>query len=142
MRNTNRRKYGFRTWPKLGAAMAMVLFMAYASLGQTRPNIIIIMTDDMGYSDVGCYGSEIETPNLDGLAQNGVRFSQFYNTSRCCPTRAILMTGLYSHQAGLGGMMGDAGPDSPGYRGRLMERCVTIAEVLGPTGYLTIQTGK
>jgi hypothetical protein len=67
-----------------------------------RPNIILILVDDMGYSDIGCYGGEIKTPNLDHLAANGVRFSQFYNTSRCCPTRAALLTGLYSHQAGVG----------------------------------------
>ncbi len=107
-----------------------------------KPNVIIIMTDDMGYSDVGCYGSEIKTPNLDGLAEKGIRFSQFYNTSRCCPTRTSLMTGLYAHHAGMGLMTDDEGPNNPGYRGRLMERCVTIAEVLSPTGYLCIQTGK
>ncbi len=107
-----------------------------------KPNIIIILTDDMGFSDVGCFGSEIETPNLDRLAERGVRFTQFYNTARCCPTRASLLTGLYAHQAGMGGMTGDAGPANPGYRGRLTERCVTIAEVLGPAGYRTIQTGK
>ena len=65
-----------------------------------RPNIIIILVDDMGYSDIGCYGGEIETPNLDGLAANGLRFTQFYNAGRCCPTRASLMTGLHPHQVG------------------------------------------
>ncbi len=114
----------------------------YASPKAEAPNIIIIMTDDMGFSDLGCYGGEIETPNLDGLARQGLRFTQFYNAGRCCPTRASLLTGLYAHQAGVGAMMGDAGPQNPGYRGRLMERCVTIAEVLAPTGYRTIQTGK
>lgn len=107
-----------------------------------KPNIIVIMTDDMGYSDLGCYGSEIETPNLDGLAGEGIRFSQFYNTSRCSPTRSSLMTGLYSHQAGMGLLTTDEGPQNPGYRGRLMERCVTIAEVLRPQGYENIITGK
>ncbi|MCP4513198.1 MAG: sulfatase-like hydrolase/transferase, partial [Fuerstiella sp.] len=71
-----------------------------------RPNIVLVMADDMGYSDIGCYGSEIQTPVLDGLAGNGLRFTQFYNTSRCCPTRASLLTGLYSHQAGIGLMTG------------------------------------
>ena len=96
----------------------------------------------MGYSDIGCYGGEIETPNLDMLAKNGVHFSQFYNTSRCSPTRSSLISGLYSHQAGMGLLTNDQGEHNPGYRGRLMERCVTIAEVLRPQGYLSITTGK
>ncbi|WP_231615809.1 arylsulfatase [Novipirellula artificiosorum] len=108
--------------------------------GSERPNIIVIMVDDMGFSDIGCYGSEIPTPNLDALATNGVRFSQFYNTGRCCPTRASLLTGLYSHQAGIGWMTADQGLD--GYRGRLNDHCVTIAEVLGSAGYFTAMTGK
>src|SRR5262245_54283696 len=95
---------------------------------QSRPNIIIIMSDDMGFSDIGCYGGEINTPNLDSLAANGVRFTQFYNTARCCPTRAALLTGLYPHQAGVGHMMEDRGYD--GYRGDLNRNAVTIAEVL------------
>lgn len=113
-----------------------------AEVQGTKPNIIVIMTDDMGYSDLGCYGSEIETPNLDGLAGDGVRFSQFYNTSRCSPTRSSLMTGLYSHQAGMGLLTTDEGVRNPGFRGRLMDRCVTIAEVLSPQGYQNIITGK
>ncbi len=87
----------------------------YTSSNTEAPNIIIIMTDDMGFSDLGCHGGEIETPNLDGLAKRGIRFTQFYNASRCCPTRASLLTGLYAHQAGVGAMMGDAGPQNPGY---------------------------
>ena len=74
-----------------------------------RPNIVIILSDDMGFSDIGCYGSEIQTPNLDSLAAHGVRFTQFYNTARCCPTRASLLTGLYPHEAGVGHMMEDRG---------------------------------
>ena len=70
-----------------------------------RPNIIIAMADDMGWSDIGCYGGEIRTPRLDALADKGVRFTQFYNTGRCCPTRATLLTGVYAHQAGIGWMM-------------------------------------
>lgn len=105
-----------------------------------RPNIIVILVDDMGFSDIGCYGSEIPTPNLDKLAANGLRFTQFYNTGRCCPTRASILTGLYPHQAGVGHMIEDGG--EPGYRGRLNERCVTIAEVLGEAGYFTAMTGK
>jgi len=105
-----------------------------------RPNIILIMSDDMGISDIGCYGSEIDTPVLDGLAANGVRFTQFYNTARCCPTRASLMTGLYPHQAGVGHMMGDRGVD--GYRGNLNKNCMTIAEVLKTAGYSAYMAGK
>lgn len=105
-----------------------------------RPNIVIIMSDDMGYSDIGCYGSEIRTPALDSLAANGLRFTQFYNTARCCPTRASLLTGLYPHQAGVGHMMQDRGQD--GYRGELSRNCVTIAEVLGAAGYATYAVGK
>jgi arylsulfatase len=120
-----------------------VLFVFIATIwGQSKPNIILIMTDDMGYSDLGCYGSEIETPHIDNLAKKGLRFTKFYNTSRCCPTRASLMTGLYSHQAGIGAMTRDRGPKFPAYRGHLTENCVTIAEVLKTVGYSTIQTGK
>lgn len=105
-----------------------------------RPNIILIMSDDMGFSDIGCYGSEINTPSLDKLAAGGLRFTQFYNTARCCPTRASLMTGLYMHQAGIGHMMNDRGHD--GYRGDLNRQCVTIAEVLKTAGYSTYMAGK
>jgi arylsulfatase A-like enzyme len=105
-----------------------------------RPNIIWIMSDDMGWSDLGCYGSEIGTPNLDALAGHGVRFTQFYNTGRCCPTRASLLTGLYAHQAGIGHMMNDRGYDA--YQGDLNRRCVTIAEVLQTAGYRTYMSGK
>ncbi|NWK55258.1 arylsulfatase [Verrucomicrobiaceae bacterium N1E253] len=126
----------------IGFALLMDSTMASVLPKTDQPNIIIIMTDDMGFSDLGCYGSEIKTPHLDTLAHKGIRFTRFYNTGRCCPTRASLLTGLYQHQAGVGNMTNDAGPSKPGYRGRLMERCVTIAEVLGQGGYRTIQTGK
>ena len=105
-----------------------------------RPNIIVILSDDMGYSDIGCYGSEIDTPVLNGLADNGLRFTQFYNTARCCPTRASLLTGLYPHQAGVGHMMSDSGFD--GYRGELNRHCMTMAEVLKTAGYGTCMAGK
>ncbi len=105
-----------------------------------RPNILIIMSDDMGWSDIGCYGGEISTPNLDGLAANGLRFGQFYNMGRCCPTRASLLTGLYPHQAGVGHMMEDR--NQPGYRGDLSRNAATIAEVLQPAGYATYAVGK
>ena len=104
-----------------------------------RPNIILIMADDMGYSDIGCYGSEIKTPVLDQLAASGLRLTQFYNTSRCCPTRAALLTGLYSHQAGIGLMTGDRGYDA--YRGDLNRQCVTLAEALG-SDYQNYMSGK
>ena len=105
-----------------------------------RPNIVWILADDLGYSDLGCYGGEIRTPNLDRLAAGGVRFTQFYNTGRCCPTRASLLTGLYPHQAGLGGMTFDRG--QPGYRGQLRQTAPTVAEVLRTAGYRTAMSGK
>ena len=105
-----------------------------------RPNIILIMADDMGYSDIGCFGSEIQTPNLDRMARNGLRMTQFYNASRCCPTRASLLTGLYQHQAGVGHMVANQG--NPAYQGYLNQQCVTIAEALRPAGYQTYMTGK
>ena len=105
-----------------------------------KPNIIVILSDDMGWSDLGCYGGEIQTPNLNQLSAQGVRFTQFYNTGRCCPTRAALLTGLYSHQAGVGHMIDDKGFDA--YRGELNTRCATIAEVLRPVGYRNYAVGK
>lgn len=111
-----------------------------AEAAPAQPNIVLIMADDMGYSDLGCYGSEIATPNLDRLAGAGLRFSQFYNAGRCCPTRAALLTGQYSHQAGLGYMTADRGV--PSYQGNLRDSCVTLAEVLRSAGYTTLMTGK
>ena len=105
-----------------------------------KPNFLLILADDMGFSDLGCYGGEIDTPHLDSLAANGLRFTRFYNCARCCPTRASLITGLYPHQAGVGGMM-NKGP-TPAYLGHLNDRCVTIAEVLGRVGYRTYMSGK
>lgn len=118
-----------------------------------RPNILLILADDMGYSDIGCYGGEIPTPNIDRLAENGVRLSNFYNTSRSCPSRASLMTGLFQHQAGIGQMSEDPlGKYQPsvkhndwgteGYKGFLNRNCVTIAEVLKNSGYHTYMVGK
>jgi arylsulfatase len=105
-----------------------------------RPNILLILADDMGYSDIGCFGGEMRTPNIDRLAQNGLRFTNFHNTARCCPSRASLLTGLYPHQAGIGDMMSDQGLD--GYRGDLNKQCTTIAEVLKGAGYGTYMAGK
>ena len=108
--------------------------------GPGRPNIVLILADDLGYSDIGSYGGEIATPNLDSLAAGGIRFAQFYNAARCVPTRASLLTGQYPHTAGLGHMNYDAG--EPGYRGTLNQQTATIAEVLGAGGYQTHMSGK
>ena len=105
-----------------------------------KPNIILILADDMGFSDIGCFGGEIKTPNLDLLSSNGIRMSQFYNTARCCPSRASLLTGLNPHQAGIGHMIGDYGID--GYRGYINDSSVTIAEILSNSGYRTQMSGK
>jgi arylsulfatase len=106
-----------------------------------RPNIVLVLVDDMGFSDLGCYGGEIDTPHLDRLAQEGLRYTQCYNTARCCPTRASLLTGLYPHKTGMGFMTNlDAG--KPGYRGDLNQQCVTVAEALHSAGYSTYMAGK
>ena len=106
----------------------------------SKPNIIVILVDDMGYSDIGCFGSEIRTPNLDSLAEGGLRFSQMYNSARCCPSRAALLTGLNPHQAGIGHMVANLGV--PEYQGYLKENAVTIAEALRADGYSTFMSGK
>jgi arylsulfatase A-like enzyme len=107
---------------------------------KASPNIVVILADDLGYADIGCYGGEIQTPNLDKLAKNGLRFTNFFNTARCCPSRAALMTGLYSHQAGVGHMTENL--KLPGYQGQLHRNCVTIAELLRPAGYRNYMVGK
>jgi arylsulfatase A-like enzyme len=119
-------------------------FRASAATAQpdARPNIIIILVDDMGWSDIAPYGGEIPTPNLDALAAHGVRFTQFYSTPRCSPTRASLLTGLYPHQAGMGHLDNVIREGSVGTTGRLNERSVTIAEVLHAAGYFTAMSGK
>ena len=111
-----------------------------------QPNFILILADDMGYSDLGCYGSEINTPNIDSLASTGVRFSQMYNSARCCPSRAALLTGLNPQQTGVGHMVSTFWqPNSitvPAYQGYLNETSATIAEVLKTNGYNTYMSGK
>jgi arylsulfatase A-like enzyme len=104
------------------------------------PNIVLILNDDMGYSDIGCYGGEIDTPNLDALAAGGIRFSSFYNTARCSPSRASLLTGLHPHQTGIGILTYDSGPE--GYAGNLNQRCVTIPEALKAKQYRAYMSGK
>ena len=129
------------SWLAIGLGLTVLTPAALAQTGSAaRPNIVIVLADDMGYSDLGCYGSEIETPNLDHLAQEGLSYTQFYNTGRCVPTRASLLTGLYAHQIGLGEMTGDRG--RPGYRGDLGRNGVTLAEVLKSAGYRTYMAGK
>jgi arylsulfatase len=124
-----------------GAGLAACASRPAAAERPARPNILVVLADDLGYSDLGCYGGEIRTPHLDALAAGGVRFAQCYNSSRCCPSRASLLTGLYPHQAGLGRFVGP-GADPPGYGGRLADRAVTLAQVLGPAGYSCYAVGK
>lgn len=117
-----------------------MVLLTGCSLVLGQPNIVLIVADDLGFSDLGCYGSEIRTPVLDGLSKEGVRLSQFYNAARCCPSRACLLTGRYPHQVGLGHMTYDAGV--PGYRGELRNGVLTIAEILKKAGYTTAMSGK
>lgn len=129
----------------LAFSCALIFSSTISTAAPPRPNIVVILLDDMGYSDLGCYGSEIETPYIDKLASSGLRFTQFYNSGRCCPTRASLMTGLHPHQVGIGHMT-----ESPGqplgfegaYQGYLNQNCTTLAEVLRTAGYHTLMTGK
>jgi arylsulfatase len=122
-------------------AGALLCAMATAdATASSRPNIVVLFADDMGFSDIGCFGSEIETPHIDRLAAGGLRFTHFYNAGRCCPSRASIQTGLYPHQADIGHMAGNLGVR--GYRDRLSFHAVTLAEVLGAAGYHTIMTGK
>jgi len=107
----------------------------------TQPNVILVLADDMGFSDVGCFGSEIATPNLDRLGFGGCRLTQLYNSSRCCPTRASLLTGLSPHQAGVGHMVDDWGV-GPAYQGYLRTDTITIAEAFKSAGYRTCYAGK
>ncbi|MFZ5972152.1 MAG: arylsulfatase [Bacteroidota bacterium] len=131
---------------KISLLFILVFLMSCSNIKQAdvRPNIIVVLVDDMGFSDIGCYGSEIETPNIDKLGLNGIRFTQFYNAARCCPSRASLLTGLYPHQAGMGGMVATHGRvREPGaYQGWLSQNSVTLAEVLKESGYNTYMAGK
>lgn len=128
-------------WPRVVRAQAKENNMR-------RPNIVVILADDMGFSDIGCFGGEIHTPHIDGLAAGGLRATQFYNVARCCPTRASLLTGLYPHQTGIGHMIDDyakgarARLASPAYATHLNDHCMTIAEVLRTANYRTYMSGK
>ena len=139
--NINRRQF-LKASLLTGAAFASgcAWLGKHESSTVAKPNIVLIVADDLGYSDLGCYGGEIQTPNIDRLAKEGLRFSQFYNGTRCCPSRASLLTGLYAHQAGVGHMTSDRG--RPGYRGNLSQNSVTIAEALKSGGYKTMMAGK
>jgi arylsulfatase A-like enzyme len=123
-----------------GAAIGVGNAQSASAASTGRPNVVLILADDMGFSDIGRYGSEIPTPNIDRIAGEGATFTQFYNNGRCCPTRASALTGLYPTQAGVGYMAEDQG--HPGYQGRLNDSCVTIAEVLKDAGYRTSMSGK
>ena len=110
-------------------------FLAIAALATAsaakKPNILVVLFDDLGYSDLGCYGGEIATPNIDSLAKHGLRFTHMSNSARCCPTRASLLTGLHPAQAGI-----------PNMGGQLSENSATLAEVLRGAGYRTYMAGK
>ncbi|HTI99130.1 MAG TPA: arylsulfatase [Dongiaceae bacterium] len=142
------RQYWLTRWWRRGAVvLTLVTFLGLAlrspaatATNSARPNIIMILADDLGYSDLGCYGSEIATPNLDKMAAGGLQMTQFYTTPRCCPTRAALLTGLYPQQAGIGEMMENR--EIPGYRGELGHDCLTMAEELKLAGYHTLMLGK
>lgn len=126
---------------KITLYIALIFGWAGTVLAQSKkPNIILILADDLGYSDLGAYGSEIETPNLDRLANEGIRLKQFYNNSICAPTRASLITGQYQHKAGVGYFSNDLG--LPAYQGYINAESLTIAEVLRSNGYITATSGK
>jgi arylsulfatase len=134
----------FKKYFTLFIVSSFSFFISTAASAQAlnkKPNIIVILTDDMGFSDIGCYGSEINTPNIDKLAKNGVRFSHFYNTARCSPSRASLLTGLYPHQAGMGHLSTENFKEE-GYVDDLSKNAVTMAEVFKTAGYATYMTGK
>ncbi len=118
----------------------LTVFFLPSLVSAAQPNVILIVADDLGFSDLGCYGSEIATPNLDVLAETGLRLTRFYTTGRCCPSRASILTGQYPHRVGVGHKVLDLG--RPGYRGRISDDSVTIAEVLRNKKYRSFVAGK
>lgn len=135
------RRTRFLTATVIGLVSLGITFVLSAA---DRPNIIVVLVDDMGYSDLGAYGGEVETPFMDELAKKGLRFTENYNSARCCPSRASLLTGLYSQQAGIADFTGtdQSAKRGPAYRGKLSKSCITLAEVLKATGYSTYGIGK
>ena len=138
----------FPLHPRILLLLAACLLLAWPTgrgfCAESRPNILLILADDLGYSDLGCYGGEIPTPNLDRLAASGIRYTAFYNSARCCPSRASLLTGLHPHQAGIASMVTPQPdtPKGPAYTGHLLPTCATLAEMLGEAGYSTWMVGK
>src|ERR1035437_1508699 len=145
-RRTGLRMLGVGAGALLAGAVMGTRARAADTPAAAKPNVVVILADDMGFSDTGPYGSEIATPNLDRMANGGMKFRQFYNMARCCPTRACLLTGLYSHQAGIGNMTDAKAQNEklggPGYGNWLTDSCVTIAEAVKPAGYKTLMSGK
>jgi arylsulfatase len=131
-----------RTLLASSAAAATLAAGGVGAQPAAKPNIIVILADDQGYSDWSCFGSEIPTPNIDALAAGGLRFTKFYTTPKCSPSRAALLTGAYPHQAGLGALEQVAYPQSKGIQGRLLDRVATFAELLKGSGYFTAMAGK
>lgn len=137
--------------PAIGALLIALAIAACSDPGPeaeatgSRPNLLLIVADDLGYSDLGAYGGEIETPNLDTLARGGVRFAQFYASPMCSPTRAMLLTGVDQHRAGLGNLverLSENQKGQPGYEGRLNDRVATLPELLRTAGYRSYLSGK
>ena len=124
--------------------LVALLLLSGCARRDTPPNIVIILADDLGYSDIGAFGGEIHTPHLDALAYGGIRFRQFYNAGRCCPTRAALLTGRYPHTVGMGRMISalDSNPEAGPYQGYLSHEVETLAEMLKTVGYRTYMSGK
>ena len=128
-----------------GIAAVSILSATNDAVAGERPNILLIVADDMGYSDWGGFGGEISTPNLDELAELGARFTQFYTAPTCSPTRAMLLTGIDHHMVGLGSMAEALQPNQqgkPGYEGHINDRAVTLTELLHDAGYATMMAGK
>lgn len=135
-----------RTLLALSAFLVFGAFVSSAAVGaESKPNLLLIVADDMGFSDAGCYGGEIRTPNLDALAARGLRATDFHTAPSCSPTRSMMLTGTDNHIAGIGNMAEWAGPDQkgkPGYEGHLNHRVITVASLLRDSGYHTYMAGK